>query len=94
MATKDELESAIETLSGGISGISDGIADLAGDFAAAVKKLQDQIAAGSVDLGPSVAALATLSEKATAISDSIKALDTQAEEISGVVTPPPTPPQA
>lgn len=94
MATKEELESSIETLSTGITGISDGLADLATDFDAAVKKLQDQIAAGQVDLGPSVAALVALSEKTTQIADAIKSLDAKAEEISGQPTPPPEPPAA
>lgn len=96
MATKDELEAAIATVSQKIGEVADGLTDFAGDFQAAIDELKKQIAAGGQgpDLDPSMAALAALADKATAISTSLAALDATAEGISGIPTPPPAPPTA
>lgn len=90
MATKEELEAAITAVSDKITEVADTLTDFAGDFTAAIDELKAQIAAGTAgpDLGPSVAALAALAEKATAVSASLKELDSTAEEISGKPTPP------
>lgn len=87
MVSKEELEAGIDAVSDKITGVSDKLADFVVDFKAAVDELKRQIAAGGVDLAPAMAKLTALSDKIVPISDSLAALDTEAEGISGTPTP-------
>lgn len=89
--TVTDLNAKIAAVDAKIDGVSTQLTDLAGDFDAAVKKLQDDIANGQ-DLTPSVTALSALSDKLDAASGALAAIDVKAETISGVPTPPPPPP--
>jgi len=88
MAQIDELLAGIEAVNTKLGELSDSFTDFTADFHAAVEKLQADIAAGGVDLGPALSGLSALLAKADSITESVKALDSEAEGISGKPTPP------
>ena len=85
-ATVQDLQDAITAIGTQVDDVATKLTDFAADFAAAIKKLQDAIAAGA-NLDPAVAALATMAPKLTALATSLSDLDTTAEGITGVPTP-------
>lgn len=85
-ATVQDLQDAIATIGTQIDGIATKLVDFAADFAAAIKKLQDDVAAGA-NLDAAVASLAAMSPKLSALASTLSDLDTTAENISGNPTP-------
>lgn len=88
MANQADVQAVLDTVVTKVNGLGDQLADFTGDFAAAISALQAQIGAGSTDLQPQVDALSALATKLDGFATSLKGLDTTAEEISGVPTPP------
>lgn len=85
-STIADLTAVITSLGGKIGTLETKITDFATDFHAAIAVLQAQIAAGG-NLDAAVAALVTLDQSVGGIADSLTALDTEAETISGKPTP-------
>lgn len=87
MASKEDLNAAIETLSQKITGVGELLADYGMDITAAISKLQADVTAGA-DVSESIAALTALAAKVDEAGETIKGLDVTVEGISGQPTPP------
>lgn len=79
----NELDDSVDAIQTGLGGLKDQITDFKGDFDAAIAKLQS-----GTDNTAAIAKLKAMSGQLTAMSDSIKVLDTTAEGLSGTTTPP------
>lgn len=87
MATQQELEAGLQMAHDEMANLKAMMVDLGNDQQAAFAKLQADIVAGNVDLGPSMAALGSLIGKMTSLKADVAALDSAAEGISGLPTP-------
>lgn len=85
--TIQDVLNAVTAVDAKVTEVAGKIEDLSGDFDAAVKTLQDAIAAGG-DTTPAVEALAALATKLGDASDKLSAIDVKAETVSGKPTPP------
>lgn len=90
MVTKEELEAGLDSLGTKITEVGDALVDLAGDQKKAFDKLKADIEAGQTgaDLGPSLTAVGSFIAKLDTLATAVKAMDTDAETISGTQTPP------
>lgn len=86
--TMQDLQDQITAQDAAITKLEVSLTDYATDIKAAIKKLQDDIAAGA-DTTASVAALASMTGRIDAMVASLAALDADAETVSGQPTPLP-----
>lgn len=84
--TMADVQAAIIAVDAKVDEVATKVADLASDIDAAIAKLQADMDAGT-DTAPAVEALAALSTKLGAVSESLSAIDVKAETTSGKPTP-------
>lgn len=87
MSTKDELEASAAAVQEKFAVIKQKLVDLRDDQKAAFEELKKQIAEGTIDLGPAMAALGDALGVGDSIIEDIGTMDKAAEDVSGKPTP-------